>query len=217
VLNYYNRCLGATTDERGIKLRLALAIRAEKLIPTPWEYLHDGESFLLKRGQSIVRIIEGLRPRQAPFSPVRRLLVAIANPKSKKYHQFDAEEHERELKERIKKLPGVEVDWLVPATRDALRNKLRDTSYDALYFVGHGCFDQVLGGQIILEKPVPKRVKGAVDGKKRRATDDLLNADILAQWLSNARAPDAYASSTSTPARPRPPERRILSQVSLNA
>jgi hypothetical protein len=201
VLLHYNRCIGAATCEPGVRLRLALAVRAENLIPIPWEYMHDGESFLLKQDQAIVRVIEGLRERQAPFRPIRKILLAIANPTGGKYHRFDEEGHLNKLKELVGGLPDAEAKWLVPATRDALEAELRDNTYQAFYFLGHGTFDEMLGGRIILEKPL-KRASGATGDKRKAGKDDPLDADKLAGWLSNApggeRVRFVYLNSCST-------------------
>ena len=152
VLNRYRDCV-AVAPERGERLRIALTVLAEELLGVPWEYMHDGESFILKQNQSIVRVIDELRAMKAPFGPIRRLLVAIANPKNSAYKEFDAEAHRKELEGLIGALRGVEADFLMPATKKALRDKLSDNDYDTLYFVGHGRFSPGLGGQIILEKP----------------------------------------------------------------
>lgn len=202
VLARYNACLGAAAAGEGVMVRLALAVRAEKLIPLPWEYMHDGASYLLNCNHSIVRVIDGLRERQAPFSPIRRILVAVANPSGGKYQRFDAEGHVKSLRKRIEKLPGIEVaDWLIPATRNTLEQKLRDENFDTLYFLGHGTFDEVLGGQIILETDPPQQSRAA--SKRRRAgKDDPLDADLLAEFLANApdgeRVRFVYLNSCST-------------------
>ena len=47
VLQKYKQCL-AVANDRQARLRLALAVLPSPLVAVPWEYLHDGSSFLLK-------------------------------------------------------------------------------------------------------------------------------------------------------------------------
>lgn len=193
VLDKYNQCLGRLTD--GVRLRLAIAILAEPLVSIPWEYLHDGNGFLLQN-HLIVRIIDELAERKAPFGPIQRVLVAIANPGSEHpeeesdFAPFDAHKHKGELV-RLLTLAGMVADTdyeVITATRPELERKLRDEPFDALYFIGHGIFTPDLEGQLILENS-----QNGVDP---------LDASELAQWLSNPsgdhRVRFAYLNSCST-------------------
>ncbi len=168
----YQECVGSLRD--GGRLRLALAILSEHLIRIPWEYLDDGKGHLLQSNSLIVRIIDTLEEKKAPFSPIGRLLVAIANPNKNnpdaQFAPFAAQAHEEQLVERLK-LAGIEYHVLHPCKRKQLEDQIRGGDFDALYFVGHGVFTTNLEGQLILE-----------DDKNG---EDTLDAALLAQWLSN--------------------------------
>lgn len=175
VLAKYNQCLGRLND--GVRLRLAIAIQAENLAGIPWEYMHDGNGFLLQSNHSIVRIADELPEKKSPFGPIGRLLVAIANPgknnpadEDAEFAPFDDRAHAEKLVERLSHT-GIEYEILNPCTRQALKDKITSGSFDALYFAGHGIFTPNVEGQLILEDD-----KNGVDR---------LKAALLAQWLSN--------------------------------
>jgi hypothetical protein len=191
VLEKYNQCLGSLTA--GVKIRLAIAILAEELVKIPWEYLHNGRGFLLQSKHLIVRIIDELAEKKAPFGPLGPLLVAIANPDKDKpdaqFIAFDAEAHQQKL-EDILTQADIEYTLLNPCKRQELRDKLRSGEFGALYFAGHGIFTPNSEGHLILED--------------EQNGEDPLEASELAQWLSNPDSdPDhivrfAYLNSCST-------------------
>ena len=181
----YAQCSGAL--EGGQRMRLALALLAPELIAVPWEYLHDGKSFLLKQDHSVVRVIDELSQKLAPFQPIQSLLFVIANPKARpaEYTPFKADEHKAEMEARLRKIRGLKVVFLPSATRERLEAALHENKYDALYFIGHGRYSLSTGGQLILE-----------NGKGDR---DPLEAADLAAWVRPATALRfVYLNSCST-------------------
>src|SRR5262249_44611721 len=77
----------------------------------------------------------------------------------------------KELGERLDALKGLKYEVLMPATSTTLEKKIRDASFDTVYFLGHGVFTPDQEGQLVLEtdqnEPAP------------------LDASDLAQWLTN--------------------------------
>jgi hypothetical protein len=183
----YSNCQ-TVAKQRGARLRFALALLDPKLTEIPWEYLHDGADFLLRQNHSIVRVLDELQEGQAPFQPIQKLLFAIANPtrRPNDYPPFDAEGHENSMRERfLRDIAGLEVSYVRPATRDAVRAALRSERYDAVYFVGHGEFTEPGGGQLIFE-----------DGAGDR---DRVSAGEFASWLQSAPSVRfVYLNSCST-------------------
>jgi hypothetical protein len=192
VLEKYNQCIGRLTA--GIRLRLAIAILAEHLVSVPWEYLHDGNGFLLQSNRLIVRIIDELAEKKAPFGPIGQLLIAIANPGKHRpdeatFTPFDDQAHVKELVARLKP-SGIAYEILNPCTSVKLEERIRSGAFDALYFAGHGIFTPNLEGQLILEDDNNGEVR--------------LDAAELARWLSNPdgnpahRVRFAYLNSCSS-------------------
>jgi hypothetical protein len=148
----YQECL-AVASERKAKLRICLTVLAPELIDVPWEYFHDGSSFLLNPDRSIVRVIDELAERSTPFAPIQKLLVAIANPSDPNgiYTPFDAEAHLEQLETRFKRIGGLDPKLLMHAGKNDILTQLADNDYDAFYFVGHGEYSPATGGQLICE------------------------------------------------------------------
>ena len=91
-----------------------------------------------------------------------RILAVIASPTD--LSPLDvAQERERVAKavSAVEKMGRVQVDWLEPATRSALRTKLADGKYHVLHYVGHSAFEDG-EGRLFLEK-AGDRTKDPVD------------------------------------------------------
>jgi len=171
----------AVAKNRGASVRIALSILSSDLISVPWEFLNDGTSFLLKKGFSIVRVIDELPEELAPFRPFQRPLIVIANPGNR----FDAVQHKEQLNDIMKQMGINEPIYAMPATRESLEEKIRNNEFDLLYFLGHGRFDPSSGGQLLLEKD--------------NGSADPLGAETLASWLrSKVDLQFAYLNSCST-------------------
>ncbi len=134
---------------RKLKLRICLALHSPELINIPWEFLHDGNNFLIQHGWPMVRVLDELAGAKSSFAPIQKVLVAAANPKSPDYDPFDANKHIQDLCELLGNSQIVP-EVLAPASRETLLAKVRLEGFDALYFVGHG---EALssGGRLICE------------------------------------------------------------------
>jgi hypothetical protein len=182
----YQECL-AVADAQKAKLRICLSVLEPQLIDVPWEYFHDGSGFLLQAGRSIVRVIDELVERSAPFAPIQQLLVAIANPSDPdgEYECFDAQAHLDLLQARFANIGGLEPRILMPAGKSDILTELADNQYDAFYFLGHGQYSAATGGHLICESPEHR--------------PDPLYASRLAQALSESHTVRfAYLNSCST-------------------
>jgi CHAT domain len=173
--------LRAVASDRGAKLRICLALQVPDLINVPWEFLHDGTNFLLKHGYPIIRVLDELVGAKSSFAPIRRLLIAAANPDQ--YDQFNAAEHITDLQSVLDDNMNVEI--LPAASREALLQKIRSGNFHAMYFVGHGEESEKTGSRIICE----------TDAKAPEALD----ASDLAQALRDAgNLRFVYLNSCST-------------------
>jgi hypothetical protein len=195
VLDKYNKCLGlAQGSSDKIRIRLAITILTDDLLTIPWEYLHNGDNFLLNEDHTILRVIDELADRKTSPLPIQRLLVVMANPGSQNpasstYPPFDAETHRSQLEQKLHDLGGgLHWEVLMSADKDKLEKKIRDEAFDALYFVGHGTFMKTRQGQLILEK--------------NNNQPDPLDASLLALWLAARKGDDrvrfVYLNSCST-------------------
>jgi hypothetical protein len=174
----YGQCVALARNDDA-RLRIVLSILSPRLIAVPWEYMHDGQSFLLKERQSIVRVIDERPEGRAYLGPVKRLLVAVANPNDQP--RFNAEQHLERLKDALG--PSCRPDVLMPANADKIRQALLNNGYDAFYFVGHGRFTEKLKGQLILEGT--------------SGLSEYLDAENLAQWTKEGSIRFAYLNACS--------------------
>lgn len=141
----------------GKGLRIKLHIDPEDpdlavLASLPWEFLYRKETreFLnLNASTPLIRYLDVQRPyRVQNLRPPLRILVAIASPND--YDELDLERERDLIEESWARQEGVEVDFLKPATIDALQDRLRDRSYHVLHYMGHGDFDEVSGKGVLL-------------------------------------------------------------------
>jgi hypothetical protein len=184
VLEKLNKVLGYA-KEQNEQIRLILSIIAPELIPIPWEYLFDGNSFLLKSGKSVVRIIDSLSKDSSPFELFRKPIIAISHPTN--WANFDSDNHVNEMIENLKKNGLTNPIFLPHATIRDIQETLAKEEADAFYFLGHGTFDSKSGGSLIFENENTK------EGEE-------LPAEKLASFfrLSKTRIAFAYLNSCRT-------------------
>ncbi len=136
-------------EDRGLRLRLV--VHDPLLRVLPWEFLHDGETFLaISNRTPLVRYVEPY-PRQLcrplAVQPPLRILVAVATPRDQP--ELDGESERRKIEEGLGKLGDmVEVRFLGthpdrPLTYQALHHCLSEAyatgqPFHILHFIGHG-------------------------------------------------------------------------------
>lgn len=169
--------------ERNATLRLAITTLPGQLLDVPWEFLHDGSGFLILQNMSVVRVIDSLRPGEAPFGPIQRLLIAMADPEQ---DIPNAENHAKQLCEALAGIGVLTVRISEPITRAKLHEAILEDETDAFYFLGHGKFRPDIGGELHLE----------ADG----GGVDRLEAEVLGQWVRERNRPlkIAYLNSCVT-------------------
>ncbi len=168
------------------QLRICMNVLAPELICVPWEYLHDGVGFVIKRGPAIVRLLEGVAATESSFAPVQNLLVAVADPtKSKDFVPFGGEAHLKEVVAILEKTGGLKVTPLPHAKPAEIAQAFHDASFDAFYFIGHGVYLKDGGGHLVCENQVGDPV--------------FLPADDLAAWIRESTSLRfVYLNSCST-------------------
>jgi hypothetical protein len=130
---------------RQARLTLALHGNASALWRLPWEYLHDGDDFLVLHGRFLLsRVPYGLAEMQPPSAPLPlRILVVIAAPDDQK--PLDTEEEigviQAALDEAVR-AGRVQVEYLDDATLPAIGEALRRFRPHVLHYTGHGKYDE---------------------------------------------------------------------------
>lgn len=116
----------AQADDAGLRLRVRVDEGAPELMNLPWEFLHDGENFLVTRWETPVsRLPLGVARRTVqPLTRALRLLVVVSSPVNLPDHQVLNTEREQEVilaaLDKLQRERVVEVDFCEDATLDTI-------------------------------------------------------------------------------------------------
>lgn len=175
------------------KVRLAINLLGSGLYAIPFELLHDGAGFLIDGDYRIVRIHDEFPDRTSPFRPLRRLLVALAEPADQR--KWGRDSYRFEIQQVLEDIGGLEPQILTHASRSDLLKALRDNEigsghrpFDAVYIVAHAEAQENGDTKFLLES----------DGTPRKA--DPLPANELAQAMQGHPGCFVYLNSCSTAA-----------------
>jgi len=160
-----------------------------RALSLPWELLRDEQGFLVLRTRHPVSILRRLPQREAAalsttFDPPLRILLVTARPEGAGF--MDPRGLARELLDEVQSqvdAGAVDIEFLRPPTRTALRERLKDSKrpVHVLHFDGHGIFEGPIDPKNSLNKIGGEQGKLAfedADGKL-----DLVKAEDLAQIL----------------------------------
>jgi tetratricopeptide (TPR) repeat protein len=149
---------GAQAAGEAVRLRLRAAEEAPELETLPWEFLHDGVSFLAPdRGVLLARGAAGLPDLATPAAQTGPLsvLVVVSSPLNLPDLQaFDADEElaviYQALDEPLRRgqIHLAVVDEASPAE---IQRALIARDYQVVHFIGHGNFDEGRGGYLVVE------------------------------------------------------------------
>lgn len=159
----------------------------------PWELLHDEQGFLVLRTRHPVSIIRRLSQSElaalpTPFEPPLRVLLVTARPEGAGF--VDPRGIARELVDEVQvqvEAGAIELEFLRPPTRQALRNRLSDPNrppIHVLHFDGHGTFDEAVDEQNELHLSGGKQGMLAFENDEGKL--DLVKAEDVAQILQDS-------------------------------
>ena len=169
-----DRTMSVANDRKvGIRIRLSMDLHGEgmtEVASLPWELMRPRDSLpLVASNQTLlVRSPDVMQPTEPkPFEPPLRILLLVSNP------QGSAPLNLAEERARLNRIWGtlkdVRVDSCAPVVSDLL-NKLRESDYHVIHYMGHGRFDQATGA-------------GALVMAKEDGTLDLVSGEDLAVYL----------------------------------
>lgn len=136
------------------RLRICMNVLAPELVDVPWEYLHDGSGFVIKRGPAIVRLLEGVTAIGSSFTPVQNMLIAVADPVNlpDEFVPFGGEAHLAEIRRILGDIGGLRTTPLLRPDPDAISRAFHENEFDAFYFIGHGVHLESGGGHLVCER-----------------------------------------------------------------
>ena len=132
------QALPLATDESG---RLALQLEHEALHAEPWEYLHDGQTYLATE-RPFLRLVQASFPMPA-LTERLRLLFIPSDPllpfDPDRPSHLDLETEWEELKEALRDLdPPLDLEEVRPPTFGELQKRMPGEHSLILHFTGHG-------------------------------------------------------------------------------
>jgi CHAT domain len=164
----------AAAKDAGVRIRLSMDLLGDgmtEVASLPWELMRrsDAQFPLIVTNQTLLvrspDVIQPTEPR--PFQPPLRILLVMSNP------QGSAPLNLQEERARIDKiwgpLPDVKVDSCAPVVSELL-NKLRESDYHVIHYMGHGQYDQATG-------------RGALVMAKEDGAKDLVSGEDLGVYL----------------------------------
>jgi hypothetical protein len=145
----------AQVRDGGIRLRLMMDLRhtgMTEVASLPWELMRprDQGPLVVSNQTLLVRspdIVQATEPR--PFEPPLRILLVISNPRGSV--PLNLEEERARITQVWGPLPDVLVDTCPPVL-SRLLDRLRETDYHVIHYMGHGEFEQASGrGALVME------------------------------------------------------------------
>jgi tetratricopeptide (TPR) repeat protein len=144
--------------DMGLRLRVRVDEGAPELMNLPWEFLHDGEGFLMTRWETAIsRLPLGIARRdKGSLERILRMLVVVSSPLDLPEHQALNAEREQEIVlaalDRLQNKGLLDIDFCEDAVLDTIQDYLSEQEYDILHLTGHGVFNETQGqGELLLE------------------------------------------------------------------
>ena len=159
---FAERLAVARADDMGLRLQVRIATEGERAAPElmnlPWEFLHDGDGFLVTRWETpLSRLPLGIARRdKRPLERTLRMLVVVSSPLDLPEHRVLNTEREQEVilaaLGKLQRKGLLDIDFCEDAALDTIQDYLSEQDYDILHFTGHGVFNEVKGrGELLLE------------------------------------------------------------------
>jgi len=152
---YYDQCL---SKGKPLRIRIRIDESARELNDIPWEFLHDGENFLVTQADTLVSRLP-LEVRKIENEPLKQaisMLVVISSPLNLPEHMvLDTVKEQKVILEALDKLQWerkLDIDFVDDASLDTIQEYLSEKDYHILHFTGHGEFDEIKDkGFLLLE------------------------------------------------------------------
>ncbi|MCK4788684.1 MAG: CHAT domain-containing protein, partial [Desulfobacteraceae bacterium] len=142
---HYDKCL---KKDRTLRIRIRVDESARELHNLPWEFLHDGEDFLVTRSETLIsRLPLNIkRKKKGKLDQAISMLVVISNPLNLPDHMVLNTEREQEVLlgalDKLHRERKLDIDFVDDASLDTIQDYLSDKEYHILHFTGHGVFDE---------------------------------------------------------------------------
>jgi len=136
---FAERLAGARSADMGLRLRLRVDEGAPELMNLPWEFMHDGEDFLVTDWETPVsRLPLGIvRRDKQPLERTLRMLVVVSSPLDLPEQRVLNTEREQEVilaaLDRLQRQGLLDLDFCEDAALDTIQDYLSEQEYDILH------------------------------------------------------------------------------------
>ena len=202
---YVDFALEAGAAEADIQLAKEAAT---ELLKTPWELLHDGDSYLFQGAKPtrVRRRLPNTKVLDVPVvAPPIRILLVTARPEDESCGYIDHRASALPLVEAMEALPGlVKIHVLSPPTLPALRDELdralaANKLYHVVHFDGHGAYDKTVGlGGLCFELPADENKLEQRRHAMVYTQDSVEHGTGLASLLRDHRIPLVFLEACQT-------------------
>jgi len=146
----------AQENGRGVRICLRFNKDAQDIAAMPWEFLNDGDGFLVVRRETLIsRLPPGIkRTRSSPLTSILRMLVIVSSPNDPEIAPLNTEFEQEVILEAVDRLyrdHRMEVDFAEDASFETIQSYLNETDYHIVHFTGHGAYKNGKG-YLLLEK-----------------------------------------------------------------
>ncbi|MHC1754703.1 MAG: tetratricopeptide repeat protein [Methanosarcina sp.] len=143
---YFNKRFSEAQDNNyGFRISLQFTDDIPEIAALPWEYLHNGEDFLVGRRSILLSRLspEVKKTKTQPLDSVLRMLVIISGPEDPRVSPLNTEKEQEIILEAVDKLrreQKIKVDFTEDATFENIQGYLNEKEYHIVHFTGHGTF-----------------------------------------------------------------------------
>lgn len=130
-------------NSEALRISLQFEDSASDLAALPWEFLHDGEDFMVARRNIIISRMPSHQSwvHYQPLESILRMLVVISTPEDPSCAPLNIEVERDRILEAVDKLyveHKLEIDFTDDATFETIQSYLNEKEYHIVHFTGHG-------------------------------------------------------------------------------
>jgi len=135
----------AQENGRGLRICLRFDEDAQDIAAMPWEFLNDGDGFLVARRETLISRLppEIRKTMSSPLTSILRMLVIVSSPNDPEIAPLNTELEQEVILEAVDKLyrdHRMEVDFAEDASFETIQSYLTETDYHIVHFTGHGAY-----------------------------------------------------------------------------
>ena len=141
---YFKKRFNEAQDKNcGLRVSMQFSEDVPEIAALPWEYLHNGEDFLITRRSILLSRLppEVKKTESQPLDSILRMLVVISSPDGPGISPLNTEKEQEIILEALDKLQKeqkIKVDFTEDATFENVQGYLNEQNYHIVHFTGHG-------------------------------------------------------------------------------